>query len=167
MSNFKHDYIEYDELGAKFIKCFMCGSEIVRRGYKEIRIPSAPPRTEKILTMNKLAHFNQERISLEDGSVSDIYICKGCKPHFKADIETDPDTSEKIRSQLERAEILEKKQLRRDSIDEIKKTNSTWKKLRVMKKLDIEKTLEESHKDSVRIVKEFKKKKEKSRVGNI
>ncbi len=60
-------YTDYDQIGAMFVKCMVCGQIVRERTYAEIDIRSAPPRKEKVLVFPKLGNYRQIRTAMLDG----------------------------------------------------------------------------------------------------
>lgn len=152
MSDFDHDYIDFDDRGVIQVRCMRCATPIIQRVMQQVRLNTDPPEVRWVETVVQLPTFRKGRVALADGSYMEPVLCSTCE-NVPIDYEVDPTVNEKIRQQLIRAE---KKHLEfaRASTDEIKGLKKKYRKRMILK--DVPRgTPEESHVSAVAFAKEF------------
>lgn len=153
IKNFK--YIEFDELGPPFVKCMACSQVVAERTYREINIRSAPARTEKVLTVQRLGNWAQLRVALSDGSYFEPIMCIQCRNNIVIDRDIDPNVADDLMEKAANAGRDEALHLGR-GLREANAIYNTMKKVKVLKKINRDRTMKESHRESVRLAKQFR-----------
>ncbi len=150
-------YIEFDELGAKFIKCMNCSGIVAERFYVKIKIRSAPPRIEKVLSIKKLGQYRQIRVALSDGSYMEPIVCGTCASNLIVDHELNPDGAKDLMEQAATGNYDHDLHSGK-SLVEAKNSYKEMSGLVALKKISRDRTWQESHTEAVGIARDFKNK---------
>jgi hypothetical protein len=133
MSNFEHDYVEFDERGFKCLRCQCCGTIIADWIPIERALNTDPPQKITAWAFVRLSNFRTARVVLEDTSVADVKLCAGCE-HEDFDHEKDPLRTESIVQQWARAETLHLEWMGAAK-PQIEEASAKWDEMRAFKKI--------------------------------
>ena len=78
------DYIEFDEIGIKEVRCMNCKTPVASRTYIELSDRENIGKTVKVLTLKRYANWRQVKFNLNDGSYMEPIVCAKCE---RADID--------------------------------------------------------------------------------
>lgn len=128
MSDYDHDYAEFDEYGLCRIRCQCCGTPIAERTY--IDVPSKLDGSKKIqaAVMGRNSSWREVWVRLSNGGNAIMKVCKVCEKK-----EIDAPTGEKIMAQFKRAWEKENGH-GSPSPDEVKKHTARFEKVVVVGK---------------------------------
>lgn len=73
------DYIEYDEIGMKEVRCMNCKTPVAGRTYIELPDREHIGKKVKVLTLKKYANYRQVKFNLSDGSYMEPIVCVACE----------------------------------------------------------------------------------------
>jgi hypothetical protein len=105
MSNFDHDYVEFDERGFKCIRCQCCGTTIADWTAITKKLNTDPPQEITAWSFIRLSNYRTVRVALSDGTYADVKLCVACE-HEDFDHKKDGKRVAKIVTQWQRAEQL-------------------------------------------------------------
>jgi len=71
MAEYSEDYVEFDKLGIKEVRCMKCNTPVAVRDHTGIG-------DENVLAMRKLSNWRQVRIELNNGSYAEPIFCVQC-----------------------------------------------------------------------------------------
>ena len=80
------DYIEYDDIGMKEIRCMNCKTPVAGRTYIELPDREHEGDTVKVMTLKKYANWRQVKFDLSDGTYMEPIVCSTCE---KKDMDKD------------------------------------------------------------------------------
>lgn len=72
------DYIEFDELGIKEIRCMQCKQIVAQRRDRVVPHPTIPGREILSTVLIKWSNWRQIRVDLSDSSYAEPIVCADC-----------------------------------------------------------------------------------------
>lgn len=79
MSDFDHDYVEFDGFGILSILCMRCATKIAERTYVDVPSRLEPGKTVKAVTLERLSNWREAWVQFADGGNAILKLCKECE----------------------------------------------------------------------------------------